>query len=590
MRFPAGFIEELKYRNDLEQIISRYVTLKRAGSNLVGCCPFHSEKTPSFTLFQATKTYHCFGCGAGGDVISFVMNIENLEYMPAIERLCSYAGMQMPVDNTESIRDITRRKRLLEMNRETAVFYYKYLLSPDGKDALDYLLNRGISMATIKHFGIGYAPLSWDGLVNHLQGLGYKPEEMKDGFLCGINKNGRPFDYFRGRIIFPIVDLSSHVIAFGGRVTDNSTPKYLNSSDTAVFKKKYNLYAMNYAKSAAKDDGTIILCEGYMDVVALHQAGFTNAVATLGTAITSDQAREMARYAKKTVIAYDSDNAGIAASTKATNLLNSVGVEVKILNIQGAKDPDEYIKKYGADSFKHLLEGSSGYIDHRIDAAGAKYDLSIAEQKVKALREVCTILSEIASPVEREVYCVKAAKTYDVSQENIIKQCETIRRDTYKKAKKAQTEQRIRASAGYGDRVNPDAMNHLLACRAEESILGILILYPELYEKIKESLSPDDFVTEFNQNVYVQYREITDELRSGGRNFDIGYFSGVFTTQQIGKIAGMTAAREKLTVNDLQTLSELITTLKRENEKQRRGDSSHDILDMLAQIKKDKDT
>ncbi|MHC1695450.1 MAG: DNA primase [Eubacteriales bacterium] len=312
--FPSGFIDELKYRNDLEGVIGRYVTLKRAGSNSVGCCPFHSEKTPSFTVFSATRSFFCFGCGAGGDVITFIMRAENLDYMSAVERLCSMAGMQMPEDGQDGTQSAAKRKRILEMNREAAKYYYKTLFTPQGEQALGYLTGRGLSTATIKHFGLGYSPDSWDSTKNAMTSAGFTPEEMREGFLCGVGKSGSYYDYFRNRVIFPIIDLQGQVIAFGGRVMDSSMPKYLNTSDTPAFKKSRNLFGLNFAKNDGGD--TLILCEGYMDTIALHQAGFTNSVATLGTAITSEHARIIAKYAKKAVLAYDSDNAGQGPPTR----------------------------------------------------------------------------------------------------------------------------------------------------------------------------------------------------------------------------------------------------------------------------------
>ncbi len=337
-------VEEIKYRCDIEQIISEYVPLKRAGSNLNGRCPFHSERTPSFTVFPSTRSFYCFGCGAGGDVVTFIMKRENLDYVSALELLAARVGIEIPRDSrNEDFNGGVKRERVLAMNREAARYFHACLYDKNvGSAALKYLTDRGLSGAVIKHFGLGFAPDGFGALTDHLTKLGYTAEEMSAAFLCGISKKtGRPYDYFRNRVIFPIIDVTGNVVAFGGRVMDDSTPKYLNTSDTPAFKKSRNLFALNYAKGKCAD--RIILCEGYMDVIALHAHGFENAVATLGTAITPEQARIMAKYTKQVIISYDSDEAGQRAANKAMKLLGEVGLEVKVLRVVGAKDPDEFL-------------------------------------------------------------------------------------------------------------------------------------------------------------------------------------------------------------------------------------------------------
>ncbi len=341
-------IDEIIYRNDIEGLIGSYVTLKRAGSNYSGLCPFHNEKTPSFTVFPATKSFYCFGCGAGGDAITFVMKNENLDYREALEFLAARAGITIPEDGDPRNEKSIPRKRIYEMNLEAARFFKNCLFDEKyGKEAMAYLHEqRGLSFATIKHFGLGYSPNDFGMLTNHMKRLGFNDEELQVGFLCGKSqKTGRSYDYFRDRVIFPIIDTSGNVVAFGGRIMDSSSKnKYLNTSDTPAFKKSRNLFALNFAKKHCEEN--MLLCEGYMDVIALHAAGFENAVATLGTAITSEQARIFAKYTKKVIICYDADNAGQTATMKAMRLLGEVGVEVRVLKILGAKDPDEYIRKF----------------------------------------------------------------------------------------------------------------------------------------------------------------------------------------------------------------------------------------------------
>ena len=409
MRIPQNFVEELKYRNKIDDVISSYVNLKRTGSNKTGLCPFHSEKTPSFTVFTNTETFHCFGCGAGGDVITFIMRAENLEYTAALEFLAKRAGMEMPVDN-EHKSEMLKRSRILEMNKDAAKFFNQMLYSPEAERARAYLEKRKLSSAAVKRFGLGYAPDSFDALRNHMKRLGYSDAELKEAFLCGKSeRTGKFFDYFRGRLIFPIIDNFSNVIAFGGRaINDEVKPKYLNTSDTPVFKKSRNLFALNFARSCA--DEYIILCEGYMDVIAVNMAGFSNAVATLGTALTSEQARIMARYTKKVVISYDSDDAGQSAAKRAIPLLSEAGIEVSVLKMKDAKDPDEYIKKFGAAKFKLLIEGSRGKFDFLCDTVLKKYDISVPDEKVRAAHEICEIIAGFYSDVERSVYISKAAE------------------------------------------------------------------------------------------------------------------------------------------------------------------------------------
>ena len=405
MAYPQGFIQELKMRSPIQDVIGRYVELKRAGRNMVGRCPFHSEKTPSFTVFE--DNFHCFGCGAGGDVITFAMRIENLDYRDAVTFLADRCSMTVP---QESIRysNIEKpklsRERAFGMNKAAARIFYENLTSPEGQQARDYLASRQLSGSTIKRFGLGFAKNEFYDLYNKLTALGYTKDEIKENFLCGISqKSGKPFDMFRNRIMFPIIDTAGNVIAFGGRVMDDSKPKYLNSSDTVVFRKGKQLFALNYAKDVLLGNiqselvklGEIILCEGYMDVIAMHQAGFTNAVATLGTAITSDHARVVSRYAKTAYLAYDSDDAGKKAADKAMTLLNEVGVDTKIIRMKDAKDPDEFIKKFGAQSYAKLLTGSVGQIDFKLNGVLSKYNMNIPDEKLRAVDECCAVIASI---------------------------------------------------------------------------------------------------------------------------------------------------------------------------------------------------
>ncbi len=579
LKFPQSFIEEVKYRNKIEDVIASYVNLKRAGSNYQGVCPFHSEKTPSFTVFPNTETFHCFGCGVGGDVISFAMRAENLEYPDAIEFLAKRAGLAMP--EAEGGEKTVSRSRYYEMNREAARFFNKCLYQPDAKEARDYLAKRGLSAAAVKRFGLGFAPNSFDALRNHMHSLGYHDEELKTAFLCGKSeRTGNYFDYFRGRIIFPIIDHFSNVVAFGGRALGDGKPKYLNSSDTPVFKKSKNLFALNFARNACAE--SLILCEGYMDVIAINMAGFPNAVATLGTALTTEQARIMAKYTKKIILSYDSDDAGVAAAKRAIPILTDAGLEVKMLRIEGAKDPDEFIKKYGATRFKTLLDDSQSKLDYLCDSVMHKYNILVPEEKLKAAAELCEMLCDIYSDVEREIYIMRISERLSVDPQNMKRDVERLMRKKRKEETAEFKRKIVSDTLGYGDRVNRDFVKNTRAARAEEAILGILLLRPEFMSEIKRGkieLSASDFITAFGRRVFEAFMEFEG-------HFDIGMLSETFTQDEVSRIVKMQIDRAKLTKNDLSVLEDHIRTLKSEAEEKPSSDALDDIQNLINRKKK----
>ncbi len=558
---PQQVIEEIKYRNDLEEVIAPYVTLKRAGSNLVGCCPFHSEKTPSFTVFTQTRSFYCFGCGAGGDVVSFVMRTENLDYPDALRYLAKRVGIEIQEDLSPGRENGISRERILTMNREAARFFHENLKK--SPEAQHYLSNRGLSTALIKHFGIGYAPNDFSALTKHLLAKGYKPEEMKAAFLCSISqKNGRSYDIFRNRIMFPVIDVRGDIIAFGGRTIGNdpNEAKYINSSDTPVFNKRRNLFALNFAKADGAEQ--LILCEGYMDVVALHGAGFTNAVASCGTALTADQARLMKRYTKSVIISYDADEAGQRAADKAFGLLGEAGLETKLLKVENAKDPDEYIKKFGKEGFARLLNRSRSRFDFKFSGILAKYDLSLPEERVKAASDAADFLSGIWSEVERDVYAAQVASKLEIPLESLKHDIKRKIAKREKTEKREKTRQVIRETEGYGDRVNPDRLKHLGAASAEETILGILALYPERIPETvsRVGLTEEDFVTEFNRRVF---RKMTD----CGASFDIALLGQDFTQDEISRVVQNTVSRQGLTQNGIAVIEQCANKLKKNRAK-----------------------
>jgi len=479
MAIEQAVIEEIKFRNNIEDVISQYVTLKRAGSNMVGLCPFHSEKSPSFTVFNGEGNFYCFGCGAGGDVITFVRKAENLDYRGALEFLAKRVGITIS-ESSQDKKESMRRERTLEMNKIAARFFHEKLMSDEGREGYEYLTKkRGLSNSHIRHFGLGFAPNSFGALTELLRSKGYKDHEMASAFLCGVSqKTGRPYDYFRNRVIFPILSTSGDVIAFGGRVMDDSKPKYLNSSDTPAFKKSRNLFAMNFAKNYCSEQ--IILCEGYMDVIALHCAGFMNSVATLGTAITPEHARMLKRYTKKVIISYDSDEAGQNAADKAFKLLGEVGVETKILRMSGAKDPDEYIKKFGSESFRKIVEDSETEFDYKFGKIMRKYNFSVTADKVKALDECEKLIAQTSSAAEREIYLYQVAPKFGIAPDAMKRDVERIISQRRKNAAKDETRKIMTSSEGYGDRVNPDFVKNPKAATAGNAIIGLLLMHPVL--------------------------------------------------------------------------------------------------------------
>ncbi len=568
-------IEEIKFRCNIEDVISSYVTLKRAGSNLQGLCPFHSERTPSFTVFTSTANFYCFGCGAGGDVINFIRRAENLDYPSAVEFLAKRAGISITRSKREK-EEGARRERILAMNKEAARFFHRMLFAPEGREGLRYLTEaRKLPIPLIRHFGLGFAPNESGALTGYLKSKGYTDSEMSSGFLCGISqKNGRPYDYFRNRVIFPIIATTGDVIAFGGRVMDDSLPKYLNSSDTPAFKKSKNLFALNFAKSG--DLSAMILCEGYMDVIALHGAGFTNAVATLGTAITPEQARLFKRYTSQVIICYDSDEAGQRAASKAFRLLGEAGVECRILKAENAKDPDEYIRKFGAGAFKNLMERSKGEFEFKFDQILDKNDISTTDGRVKALEKTVEIIAAFYSAAKREVYIHIAADRLEVTPDALRRDVEKAIQKRTRQEKQEEKRSIFRESEGYGDRVNPDYVKNPKAASAEEAILGILLLHPEYFAELKKKdqlPSADLFVTAFGKKVYTLLLE-----NAADGHLEEGVLGESLTVDEMSRITRMKLSRNALRQNSMTVLDDCIHTLKEAAEKQDR-----DILDIIRQ-------
>ena len=500
MAFPQAFLDELKNRSEITSVISSYVNLRRSSRNLVGLCPFHSEKSPSFTVFPETQSYYCFGCGAGGDVITFVRNIENLDYPEAVRFLAQRAGMTVP-ENGEDDAAARLKARVYEINRLAARWFFDRLVAPEGEAARAYLLGRKLTVQTIRHFGLGWAPESFNLLTDYLKGKGFTDRELVTAGVAGQSKKtGRAYDYVRGRVMFPIIDLRGSVIGFGGRVLGDEKPKYLNSPDTPVFKKTKNLFALNFAKNSKEQ--RLILVEGNVDVITLHQAGFTNTVATLGTALTDDQARLIAGYAKEVVVAYDSDGAGRKATARAFSFFDELGVKVRVLNIPGAKDPDEYIKKFGAQRFKMLLDESASVTDYKLSEIAQKNDVSTPSGKVGYLKEAAGVLADIRSPVERDVYIRKLGNDLGVSHEAIAEQVKNLLRRRRKAQEKQDADNLVRSVSRPDRKEDPDRAAHKKAAVCEDTLLSLLYKNPDKLETVTDKLSEDDFVTGQNRRVF----------------------------------------------------------------------------------------
>ena len=556
-------------RNDIESLIGSYVSLKRAGSNLKGLCPFHSEKSPSFTVYPQDNSFYCFGCGAGGDAITFVRKRENLDYPDAVEFLANRAGITVVRDERGGYQSAPKidRARMFKMNADAARYFHQRLFddTPEAKNALAYFTNsRRLSIATIKHFGLGYAPNSFDKFSKHMRSLGYTYDELVAGFLCGKNEErGTYFDAFRNRVMFPIIDVAGNVIAFGGRVLDDSKPKYKNSSDTPVFKKSRNLFALNFARHTCTE--SLILCEGYMDVIAMHAAGFTNAVATLGTAITAEQARMMSRYTKKVIISYDADEAGQKAAMRAVKMLSDVGLDVTILRVPGAKDPDEYINTYGADKFKQVLNESKTKFEYHMENILSKYDINLSQDKVKALYELEKVVSEIYSVAERDIHIQTISKTFNVDAKSIKTDVERIISKSVKEYKQKESQKMQQDSIGYSDKVNTDFIKAPAVAKNEEAVLGLLLVYPEHRKSVFENqrLTADDFFTEFNKRVFTY---VSESYRNDDSMTDI---NDVFTSDEVGRITKMKISRMQLSDNGESVLDDCIRNLKSSVEKKK---------------------
>jgi len=551
-----SFLQELKMKTDIEDVISTYVTLKRRGATLVGLCPFHNEKTPSFTVYPATQSFYCFGCGAGGDAITFLKKIENLDYLDAVKTLAQRAGLQMPQEGFDDSLS-KRRRRILEMNREAARFYHSVLLSPEGKVGYDYYIGRALSAATINHFGLGFAPNQWDALLKHMRAKGYQPAELVDAGLARKGQKGY-YDNFRNRVMTPIIDVRGNVIAFGGRVLDDSKPKYINTGDTLVYKKTNELFALNFAKDSKED--ALILCEGYMDVIAMHQAGFTNAVAGCGTALTTEQVRLISRYAKEVILTYDADEAGQKALQKAMTLFDQTDVKVRIPALVGGKDPDEIIRTYGRDKFKGMLEGASNETEFRLLALRRQYNLATTQGKIDFIGGALQILTTLP-PVEQDLYVSRLSEELGVERQNMKVQLQDLVRRQGNRREKREFKRIVQENMRKTARETMATDASLRKLRAEDRLISLLLRYPDCSRLCKD-FDPQWLTPGFAQRVFTL---ILQRLENGDGT-ELMDLRDRLTDDEMGRLSGI-IARGGESADAKQEFSDCLQTIRAEQQK-----------------------
>lgn len=564
MALSDEFLDDLRRRADIESTVSSYVSLKRKGKILTGLCPFHNEKTPSFTVYPETQSYYCFGCGNGGDVITFIRNIENLDYMEAVKLLADRHGVSMPQDGYDSGLS-KKRTEMYGANREAARFFHAKLYSPEGRQGLEYFYSRGLTDDTIRRFGLGYAPDSWHDLENYLVSKGYSQQLLYDAnILRSTVKNGKRYYYdaFKNRAMFPVIDLRGNVIAFSGRrIHDaDSDRKYVNTSDTLVYKKGSNLFALNFAKKSKSD--SIILCEGNLDVISLHQAGFTNAVAGLGTALTEEQAHLLSHYAGEIFICYDSDEAGQKATRKAINILGKTTLKVRIIHMTGGKDPDEIIQKFGAEGFKRCFDSAANDVEFSLLSERSKYDISSPAGRSDYLKAAAAVLASLNSPVELDIYISRLSEEFSVNKDAVAAQ---VKIERAKRAKKQKNEfyREVRDSViNQGDKinkVNTQRAKALRAAKAEEILIASFMSDPELYRKLESKLTPELFVTDFNRRVFSAISERIKDERPVGLSF----LASEFTPEEISVIARIETVSTDIS-NSVRECEDCINVLKKE--------------------------
>ena len=575
MAFPPSFIDELIARNPIEDVVGHYVNLKRSGANLFGLCPFHGEKTASFSVAPDKGIYYCFGCHKGGGVINFMMEIEGLTFPDAVRSLAKRAGMQVPEDEQYQSR-YHHQERLWALSREAARFFNAQLYQPAGERGLAYAQRRGMPKSTLTKFGIGFAPDAWTALTDAMRRKGYTDQELIDAGLVS-QKGDRIYDRFRNRLMFPIIDVRGNVIGFGGRVMDDSTPKYLNSPETVIFNKRKNLFALNLAKKTKLP--YLILVEGYMDAVALHQYGFDCAVASLGTSLTEDHAALLTRYTEQVMLIYDGDEAGQRATRRAIPMLEKAGLRVKVLRMKGAKDPDEFLKKFGADQFKLLLEEASNRVEYQLNAIAAKYDIREDDQRVRFIQECAQLISTLPSSVQREVYGSRVAEKGGISAEAMAMEVSKAYKLRLRKEKKIQEKKNLDPVRSVQPKSRSIRYDDIRSAMAEEGVIAQGLREPALLELCAD-LPAEAFSSELLGRVYRQLRQ----RYAQGLRVEIGSLEG-FDPEETSHIAGI-LQRQSGPVNE-QAMKDYAATILAESEK-RQIHTEADLLALRNKLKESK--
>lgn len=550
MAFSVEFIENLKNANPINEVMGQYVTLKKSsGRDYVCLCPFHNEKTPSCHVRTDKEYFHCFGCGAGGDVITFIMKYHNLDYLEAVKMLAERAGISMPEDDfyKKFKPQGLDKKRLYEMNKTAARFFFENLRAPEGKPCREYLKHRGLTLQTIQKYGMGYAKNSFTALKDHMLAEGYTEKELLEGSLLSkSSKNNHTYDFFVNRAMFPFIDLTGHIVGFGGRALGNDDKrKYLNSKDTAGYNKNRFLFSMNFAKDACVKSKVIVLCEGNLDVISLNQAGIENAVASCGTALTAEQAKLLSNYADTVIICYDSDEAGKKATNRAIPILNEAGLKPRVINVTNAKDPDEFIQKFGPAAFNILLKKADGAINYKLEAAKQGLDLNSDTDKVEYLKRAYDVLAQIKAPSEREVYMRKLSKEEEISFDSISEEVNRIIRARRNAKNKQHNRDVITFIDRKRDPINPEANMYPKEVMAEQGFLYYLFNNPDDAKELRSILPQESFVTDLNRRIYKHLLSLIDS----GEDISLSSFNGEFSVDEMGKITEILSFGENLGIN-----------------------------------------
>ena len=571
MAFPQPFLDALIDRNPIDEVVGQYVSLTRRGSNLFGLCPFHSEKTASFSVAPDKGIYYCFGCHAGGGVVNFIMQIEGLDFPDAVRFLAKRAGMEVPEDEAYHSQ-YQKQERLWALCKDAARFFRQQLFSPVGKPAQAYIQKRALSMDTVKRFGLGFSPDAWATLTDTMKEKGYRLDELIDAGLSIRGKNGGVYDRFRNRLMFPIIDIRGNVIGFGGRVMDDSTPKYLNSPETLIFNKRKNLFALNVTRKSKQ--GRIILTEGYMDAIALHQYGFDCAVASLGTSLTEEHANILAKYTNQVILTYDGDEAGQNATRRAIPMLEKTGIQVRVLRMQGAKDPDEFLKKYGAQRFEVLLDSCQNQAEYRLDSLRRKFDLTLDEQRVEFLSQAAALIASFPNAVQREIYGRRAAEAAGITPEAMQLEVKKAYRKSRAIEKRKREAQELDIARQRAPKIRAIHYDNLRSATAEEGLICMLLREPELIAGVKlpaEACSVDLFgrvLTQLRQRV------------QSGRPVSLAAMEGEFTPEEMSHLSYI-LSKDTSPVSD-EALADYLRVIQEEYEGRTRA-RSEDSLRLLAE-------